>query len=410
MNDDKQTHLKRIREGTEDIFTEEDLEERLNDSLREEEPLRVKLGIDPTATDLHLGHTVVFRKLRDFQELGHTVVLIIGDFTARIGDPSDKDSTRPKLSAEEVRENAKDYLEQVNKILDVDRAEVHYNSDWLESMSLANILDLASELTVARFLEHDRFRKRFESNRSIHLHEFLYPIMQAYDSVAVDADVEIGGTDQTFNLLVARDMMKRREERPEIAITVPLLIGLDGSRKMSKSLGNHIGLRDEPYEMFSRIMSLPDELLDTYYRHLTELEEWEIHELIRSKTHPMELKKDLAEMIVADIHDDPEAARDARERWVTVFSEQEIPGDLDLVNVTELVRKNSPPTLLELVRFCDYTESNNEARRLINQGAVRINDEKRDNPGEEIQISEGDILRVGKKRRMVELTLNGTSS
>ncbi len=389
-----------------DVFTEEDLKDKLTDSVSGDRPLRIKLGVDPTATDLHLGHYVVFRKLAQFQELGHRVILIIGDFTARIGDPSDKEDTRPTLSAEEVEENARDYLDQVEHVLDMDRVEVRYNSDWLEPLGLGDVLELTSHLTVARFMEHEKFRKRFESNRSISLHEFMYPIMQAYDSVAVEADIELGGTDQTFNLLVARDMMKQEGLTPQVAMTVPLLVGLDGTRKMSKSLGNDIGIQEEPFEMYSQLMSIPDDLMEQYFQFLTDVREEDYRKLMEYEDNPMEVKKKLAGKVVEDVHNSTEVAYEAREKWIKVFSERETPDDLRDVNVSELIEnENGDATLLDLVRYCGFGESNNEVRRLINQGAVRINDEKRKNPGERVEVEEGDVLRVGKKRRMVRLTL-----
>ncbi len=398
--------IQRIRHGTEELFVEEDLREKLKESLEEDEPLRVKLGVDPTATDLHLGHSVVLQKLATFQELGHQVILIIGDFTARIGDPSDKDETRPTLTAEEVEENFQDYIDQIDHILDLDELEVRYNSDWLEPLGLEQLIELASDITVARFMEHDRFRKRFESNRSIRLHEFLYPVMQAYDSIAIEADVELGGTDQTFNLLVARDMMKREGLDPQVALTVPLLIGLDGERKMSKSLDNHIGIQEEPYELFSKIMSISDDMMENYFRYLTDVPDQELREYRLAGKNPMDLKKYLGRQVVENVHGDPELGKQAEERWTKVFSDQETPEDLDVVDVRELVEEeNGDVTLLKLLRYCDFVDSNNQGRRLIDQGAVRLNDEKQTKPKEHVEIEEGDVLRVGKKRRMVELTL-----
>ncbi len=406
MDKDAQQQFEKLRKGTVEIFTQDNLIEKLSRSVEEGEPLRVKLGVDPTATDLHLGHYVVFRKLAEFQELGHRVVLIIGDFTARIGDPSDKDETRPTLSKEEVEENAEEFLEQVGQALDMDRVEVRYNSDWLEPLGFGDVLNLTSRLTVSRFMEHEKFRERFEGNRSIRLHEFLYPVMQAYDSVAIEADVELGGTDQTFNLLVARDMMKKEGLEPQVALTVPLLVGLDGSRKMSKSLGNHIGIKEDPYEMFSKIMSIPDALMEDYFTYLTDVREDQYRKLMESEDNPMDVKKKLAGKVVEDVFDSTDIAREAHDRWVTVFSERQTPDDLREVNVEELVeRENGSIPLLDLIRYCDFVDSNNQGRRLIDQGAVRINDEKIQNPKEPIDVEEGDVLRVGKKRRMVRLTL-----
>jgi len=405
MDKDAEEQLRLIREGTVELFTDEDLREKLEEAVENDEPLRVKLGVDPTATDLHLGHYVVFRKLAQFQELGHRVVFIIGDFTARIGDPSDKDDTRPTLSKEEVEANAETFLDQVRQALNMDRVDVRYNSDWLEPLGFEDVLNLTSRLTVSRFMEHEKFRERFEGSRSIRLHEFLYPVMQAYDSVAIEADVEIGGTDQTFNLLVARDMMKKEGLDPQVALTVPLLVGLDGSRKMSKSLGNHIGIKEEPYEMFSKIMSIPDQLMEDYFTFLTDVREEQYRKLVESEDNPMEVKKKLAGKVVEDVFDSTEVARDAHDRWVTVFSERETPDDLREVNVRELVEDgNGEVPLLDLVRYCEFLDSNNQRRRMINQGAVRVNDEKIQNPKESVKVEEGDVLRVGKKRRMVRLT------
>jgi tyrosyl-tRNA synthetase len=403
---DVNEQLEQLQSGTVDVFTEEDLKEKLEESVSEDRPLRIKLGVDPTATDLHLGHYVVFRKLAQFQELGHKVVLIIGDFTARIGDPSDKDDTRPTLSAEEVEENARDYLDQVEHVLDMDKVEVRYNSDWLEPLGLGDVLNLTSHLTVARFMEHEKFRKRFESSRSISLHEFMYPIMQAYDSVAIEADVELGGTDQTFNLLVARDMMKQEGQDPQVAITTPLLVGLDGTRKMSKSLDNHIGIREEPFEMYSQLMSIPDDLMEQYFEFLTEVDEEDYRKLMEFEDNPMEVKKKLAGKVVEDVHGSTDVAQEARQKWMKVFSDRETPDDLRDVNVREFLQEeNGEGRLMDLVRFCGFGDSNNEVRRLINQGAVRINDEKMTDPVASVDIEEGDVLRVGKKRRMVRLTL-----
>lgn len=398
-----ESQLQRIQSGIEDCYTEEDLETKLEDSLEKDEPLTVKLGVDPTATELHIGHAVGLKKLSDFQRLGHRVVLVIGDFTARIGDPSDQDSTRPTLTRQEVEENFQTYLDQVRSILDTDELEVRYNSEWLEEIGLDRWLELSSELTVARFLEHETYRERYESGASIRLHEFQYALLQAYDSIAIEADVELGGTDQTFNFLVTRDLMKREGMEPQVAITTPLLEGLDEQNKMSKSLDNHIAIQEEPYEMFSKLMSVSDPMMINYAECLTDVTESEIKERISSGTHPMEVKKNLAERIVSDLHGEEDVAREAKDRWETVFSEQEVPDDLPQIDVGELQDEDGTVRLMKLVRFCDFADSNNQARRLVEQGAVRINDEKHTDPFEDVKIERGDVFRVGKKRKMVEL-------
>lgn len=369
------------------------------DKLKAGRTLRIKLGVDPTAPDLHLGHAVPLRKLRQFQDLGHTVVLIIGDFTALIGDPSGRNTMRPPLTPEQVEENAQTYIDQAFHILDPEKTELRHNSEWLAPLGFAEILALASRFTVARILERDDFSKRYAEQKSISLHEFLYPLAQAYDSVAIKADVEIGGTDQLFNLLAGRELMEKEGMEPQVILTLPLLEGTDGVQKMSKSYGNYIGLTDEPSDMFGKVMSIPDELMPTYYRlasavPLDEIEALEAA-LKAGEAHPNKAKRRLAAEIVAIYHG-PEAAVAAEEDFDRVFKRHDVPEDV----LEYKVELSGDVYLPGLMVSAGLASSNGEARRFIDGGGVKINSQPLDARRYEVPSDEltGAVIQVGKRK------------
>lgn len=388
--------LEQLRRGAAEIISEEELLEKLRRSRREGRPLRVKLGLDPTAPDIHLGHTVVLRKLRQFQDLGHQVVLIIGDFTGRIGDPTGKSVTRPQLTEEEVRANAATYARQLGKILDPARTEIVFNNDWLGRLTFAEVIHLAARYTVARMLERDDFAQRYREGRPIAIHEFLYPLAQAYDSVAVRADVELGGTDQKFNLLVGREIQREYGQEAQVALLMPLLEGTDGRDKMSKSLGNYIGIDEPPAEMFGKTMSIPDELIVKYMTLVTDLDLEEIRGLERGmaagEVNPRDAKLRLAHALVRMYHGQ-EAADAAREEFLRVFSRGELPSELP-----ELAVAAGEMDAVRLLRETGMAASNSEARRLIGQGAVRLDGLRVTDPNAPLRIADGAVLQVGKRR------------
>jgi len=380
--------LKLLRQGTVEIIEEEELLEK----LKEGRPLRIKAGFDPTAPDLHLGHTVLLQKLRQFQLLGHEVYFVIGDFTAMIGDPTGRSETRPPLSKEQVLENAKTYERQVFKVLLPEKTNIVFNSTWLSTLGTEGLIKLAGQYTVARMLERDDFSKRFKEGNPIYIHEFLYPLLQGYDSVFLKADVELGGTDQKFNLLVGRDLQRAFGQKPQVCITMPLLVGLDGVRKMSKSYGNYVGITEEPNQMFGKIMSISDELMWDYYLLLTDYRQEEIEEF-KKKLHPMEAKKRLAHYIVSRYHS-KESADKALEFFEKTFSQREFPEDAQAIRVPAGYRQKAYEFLFEL----GIEASKNSARRLIEGGGLKINGQKIQDPNQEIQVSEELKLQVGKKR------------
>jgi len=387
--------LKIIKKGTIDIISEEELLEK----LKEERPLIVKAGFDPTAPDLHLGHTVLLQKMRTFQQLGHTVYFIIGDFTAMIGDPSGRDKTRPPLTKEDVLKNAETYKEQVFKVLDPEKTIVVFNSEWLGSMSAEDLIKLTAKYTVARMLEREDFKKRYKENKPISIHEFIYPLLQAYDSVAIKSDVELGGSDQRFNLLIGRDIQKEYGiEKPQVAILLPLLVGTDGVRKMSKSYGNYIGITEPPEDMFGKIMSIPDELMWDYWELLTDLTVEEIEKMKKDveegKLHPMDVKKELGLYIVERFHGKDEAIK-ALEEFERVHSKKELPTDIPEV---EILSETKEIPLFELVYKAGFAPSKKEAKRLIKQGAVKIDGEKFTDPYFNIDLSKEFVLQVGKRK------------
>ncbi|MGQ9461892.1 MAG: tyrosine--tRNA ligase [Candidatus Fervidibacter sp.] len=381
-----------LKRGVGEIVPEEELRRKLERSVKTGKPLRVKLGIDPTASDIHLGFAVVLRKLRQWQDLGHTAVLIIGDRTATIGDPTGRSETRPQLSLEEVRQNAETYTQQVFKILDPKRTEVRYNSEWLDKLTLSELVFIASQMTVARMLERDDFAQRFKNEQPIALHEFLYPLMQAFDSVAIQADVEMGGLDQKFNILTGRDIQRAYGQEPQVAFLMPLLIGLDGVRKMSKSFGNYIGISEPPQEMFGKVMRIPDELMRQWFVLCTDVPEKEIDEILAG--HPMEAKKRLAWEIVKLYHGGEEADK-AKAEFERVFQKRELPSEIPTVEVAAELT-NLP--IADLLVALELAASKNEAKRLITEGAVELNGEQITDWRKVTTVKTGDIVKIGKRK------------
>ncbi len=392
--------LKIIKRGTSEIIPEEELIQKFERSLKENKPLNIKLGCDPTRPDLHLGHSVVLRKLAQFQELGHTAILIIGDFTAMIGDPSGRNATRPPLTMEEAKENAKSYWEQARKILDPEKTKIVYNSEWLGKMNFNEVIQLASKYTVARMLERDDFTKRFKGGIPISMHELLYPLAQAMDSVAIKSDVELGGTDQKFNLLVGRDIQREHGLEPQVILTMPLLVGTDGTEKMSKSYGNYIGIDDLPKDIYGKSLSIPDELIYTYYELATDVTNDELHEIKKKledpNTNPRNIKRALARKFVEMYHS-KEAAIKAEEEFDKIFINKGIPDDIPELNLTE-----NEIGVIDLIMAANFAPSRGEARRLIVQGGVSIDGGKITDPKATITINNGNVLKVG-KRKFVKL-------
>lgn len=390
--------LEIIKRGVEELISEEEMVRKLENSIKTHQPLRIKQGFDPTAPDIHLGHTVGIRKLRQFQELGHTIVLIIGDYTGLVGDPSGKNETRPRLQYETLMKNAETYENQFFKILDRSKTEIHYNGEWFAKMKFDEIMNLAAKFTVARILERDDFTKRYKEGNPISLHEFFYPLMQGYDSVAIKADVELGATEQKFNLLTARDVQREYGQEPQVILTLPVLEGIDGGQRMSKSLGNYIGIDDEPDEMYGKIMSIPDNLILKYFTLVTDYSLAQLQEVKRrlndGQTNPMVLKKELARAIIKMYHSES-AARQAEQNFEQIFSKKEIPDDIEEIIIPS---SDLPKPLVKLLTECGAVSSNGEARRLIQQGGVRINDEKINDINYAIQNKGEYITKVGKRR------------
>lgn len=387
--------LELLKRGAVDTYSLDDLKERLSEAAEAGRPLRVKLGLDPTSPDIHLGHTVVLRKLRQFQDMGHIAVLIIGDYTARIGDPTGQNSTRPMLSADQIKANAETYFRQAGKILDTSegKLEVRYNSEWLGEIDLAGMIKLTSSMTVARMLERDTFEIRYKKGEPIGIHEFMYPLMQGYDSVCIRADVELGGTDQTFNNLVGRDLQKLDKQKPQIVMTMPILVGLDGVEKMSKSKGNYIGVTDEPHDMFGKVMSISDGLMENYYTLLTDLPFAEIKTVVDpAQTHPREAKVRLGKEIVAQFYGQ-EAADEALAHFDKVFKQKEIPDDMPVVTVA-----SEPVMAPKLLMACGLVASGGEGKRMVKQGGVSVDGQKVTNPNQEIAPAEGMVVQVGKRK------------
>lgn len=408
MSTDIDAQLEILESGIAEILPKGGLRAKLAKSIATGRPLNVKLGVDPTAPDLHLGHAVPLRKLRQFQDLGHQVTLIIGDFTAMIGDPSGRSKTRPHLSSEDVASNAETYTGQAFKILDKGKTKLVFNSKWLASLTMAEVLELLSRFTVAGLLVRDDFQKRYQNEQPIGLHEFLYPVMQAYDSVVLESDIEVGGSDQRFNLLAGRELQEKLGNEPQVCVMLPLLVGTDGDRKMSKSYGNHIGLTFEPWDMFGKVMSIPDELMVSYFRLATLLTEADIKKIEKGLTdgslHPAAVKRKLGRAIVT-IYYDADMAQKAEEEFDTRFkkvsSGQSVAGDVGTCLTIPADRfKDGKVWLPELVKLEGAASSNGEARRLISQGGVRLNGVKLLDPAADIAVKAGDILEVGKRPRV----------
>lgn len=396
--------LRIIKSGAANIVPEEGLLKK----LKRGEPLNIKLGVDPTSPDLHLGHAVPLRKMRQFQDLGHRVTLIIGNGTALIGDPSGKNTTRPQLTSEQIEANAKTYVEQAFNVLDPEKTTVVYNADWILKLDLKGLLELCSKFTVARILERDDFTKRYQSHTPIALHEFLYPVMQAYDSVVIKADVEMGGNDQLFNLLAGRELMEKMGMEPQVALTMPLLEGTDGVLKMSKSYGNYVGLTDEPADMFGKVMSIPDELMPRYYRLASTLSVDEVDEIERglanNELHPNKVKRALARNIVTLYHDEAAAAA-AEEQFDRVFKQHEAPEDIPEFAADLTPNDDGKVYLAKLLHDAGMAPSIGEARRLIDGGGVKINGESVASKQYNVDPAElaGATLQVG-KRKFVKLS------
>ncbi|HNR64806.1 MAG TPA: tyrosine--tRNA ligase [Atribacterota bacterium] len=396
---DLSEEMKLIKRGTKEIISEEELEQKLINSKKNKKPLVIKQGFDPSAPDIHLGHTVGLRKLRHFQDLGHEVYFLIGDFTGMIGDPSGRSVTRKQLTPDEVKKNAETYKEQVFKILDPEKTIVEFNSHWLGKLSFVEVIKLCSKYTVARMLERDDFANRFREQKPIGVHEFLYPLMQAYDSIALKADVELGGTDQKFNLLVGRDLQREYNQEPQVIITLPLIEGTDGVEKMSKSLGNYIGINENPFDMYGKTMSIPDKLILTYFELLTDIPYPDLEkieqDLKENKTTPLTVKKRLAKEIVKIYHGYHQA-NEAEKNFQKVFQEKKIPENIQNLLLPRHILKNNKIWIVKLIKQTNLLSSTGEILRIIEQGGVKINNKKVEETNIDLEIKEGDILRVGK--------------
>ncbi len=419
-----------LTRGCERIETLDELRHKLMSSREADRPLRIKLGLDPTAPDIHLGHTVVLRKMRQFQDLGHKAVLIIGDYTARVGDPSGRSKTRPVLNDAEIEVNARTYFEQAGRVLDTSKArlEVRYNSEWLEGMTFADVVRLMGQTTVGQMLKRDDFRKRFDAEVPIGVHELLYPLMQGWDSVSIRADVELGGTDQTFNNLLGRDLQRNAGQEAQVVMVLPILVGLDGVEKMSKSLGNCVGVTEAAHDMFGKLMSVPDECMVNYFTLLTSVAMDKIRVLTDpGRTHPMEAKKRLAVEITSMFHSGQVVGR-ARREWEQIHQKSArtrplqfedafpppedelsilaIPAGTPTVTVTDDVMQNGEALKLRLVVCCGFAKSNGEARRLIVEKGIRLNGKVIEDPAGTVAIKTGDVLQRG-KRRFARLQVEG---
>ena len=387
-----------IKRGAVDLISEAELEAKLKKAQLEERPLRVKLGLDPTAPDLHLGHTVVLQKLKQFQELGHTAIFLIGDFTGMIGDPTGRIETRPALTREELLKNAETYKEQVFKILDMEKTEVRFNSEWMESMNAADMIRLCAQYTMARIMEREDFENRYMNNLPISIHEFLYPLVQGYDSVALKADVELGGHDQIFNLFVGRDLQKVYGQEPQVIVTVPLLEGTDGINKMSKSYGNYVGIDESPDVIFGKLMSISDDLMLKYYELLSDISVDEYRKLkddiINGTVHPRDAKVNFAKEIVRRFHGIKDA-EEAHDNFDKVFRNKEIPDDIDVLKIE---RKEIEKWMPKLLVNLGMVSSTTEGKRMIAQGGVSVNGEKMTNEHTPIENVDEFIVKVGKRK------------
>jgi tyrosyl-tRNA synthetase len=392
-----QRQLDILRRGAAEIVPEDELKKKLETSIAAGTPLKVKLGLDPSAPDVHVGHTVVLQKMRQFQDLGHRIQLIIGDFTGKIGDPTGKSETRQQLTEAEIKENAQTYFEQFGKVIDMEKADVYYNSEWLAPLHFAEVIDLAAKTTVARMLERDDFEKRYRSGQAISVHEFFYPLMQGYDSVALESDIELGGTDQKFNLLMGRQLQEEYGKDKQVALMLPLLEGLDGNRKMSKSLGNYIGIDEEPNEIFGKSMSIPDDLMMKYFVLATDLPLDEIEEMKKGlendSLHPRDAKFKLARTFVRMYYSE-KVAEEAQKHFQTVFQKRSLPTDIPEVRWSG----DDHIWVVELLVESGFFNSNGEARRMIQNGGVKVNEEKVSDPKSQVHVEDGMIVQVGKRK------------
>lgn len=399
QNIDKQLEI--IRRGAAEIIPENELVEKLKKSIKDNKPLTIKLGLDPTAPDIHLGHTVVLQKLRQFQDLGHRIIIILGDYTGRIGDPSGKSETRKQLTEEEVLFNARTYERQIFKVLDKEKTKLVFNSEWLAPLTFEHVLNLSAKYTVARMLERDDFHKRFKEGLPISIHEFFYPLMQGYDSVALKADVEMGGTDQKFNLLMGRHLQKEYGQEPQVALTMPILEGLDGVNKMSKSLGNYIGIDEPANEMYGKTMSIPDELMVRYFELVTQVPMEEIKTIKQGlddgSLHPRDVKMRLGREIVSIYHGE-EVAKQAEEAFKKVFQQRELPDEIPQFIVTPEVLEDGQVVLPKLLVAANLVSSTSEARRMIKQGGVKINGETAKDINLRFNPPPETVIKVGKRK------------
>jgi len=408
LNEKQQIEVKRqmeiYKQGVQDIIPTEELEIKVAKSILENRPLKIKLGLDPSAPDVHLGHTVVLNKLRQFQQNGHIIQLIIGDFTGKIGDPTGKSVARKQLTTEEVEHNAKTYFEQFGKIIDMEKVELHYNSKWLSSLNFEDVINLAGKITVARLLERDDFDERISTGKPISLHEFFYPLMQGYDSVMLECDIELGGTDQHFNILMGRHYQEKFGKEKQVAMLMPLLEGLDGVDKMSKSKKNYIGIDEAPQDMYGKSMSIPDSLMNKYFELVTDLNTEEINalkaEVENGKLHPRDAKMLLARTIVRMYHGQ-EAAEEAEKHFVSVFQQGALPTDIPVF------QWNGPKeiSIIDLIVDLKMLSSKSEARKMISNRGVKVDNEKVEDTGSRLLLSEGMVIQVG-KRKFVRISLN----
>lgn len=395
---DIKQQIELIRRGTTKIYSEEELIKKIDKTQKTGKPLNIKLGIDPTMSEIHLGHTILIRKLSVFQRLGHNIILIIGDFTARIGDPSGRDKTRPPLDLATIEKNKNGLFENLKAIIDVNKVTIRYNSEWLSKINLTDLITISSNLTIAKILEREDFKNRYVNNIPITLTEILYPILQAMDSVEIKADVELGGQDQTYNLLLGRDLQEFFGQEPQVCLTMPLLVGLDGTKKMSKTYLNTILVKDEPFEMFSKVMSIPDELMEHYFLLLTEIDESKVKQLCNpNQTHPKVAKEELAKAIVKSYYNEEEA-RKAQEKFTSIFSKKEIPDDIPIFKT-----EDDKMRLIDILVKSNMCKSNSEAKTLIKQGAVELDGQKIEDITVEISKGKEQLLKVGKKNRFLKI-------
>jgi tyrosyl-tRNA synthetase len=387
-----------IKRGTNEIIPEEELVKKLERSSNEGKPLNIKLGCDPSRPDLHIGHSVVLRKLAQFQSLGHLAVLIVGDFTGMIGDPSGRSVTRPALTLKETREHGETYFQQASKILDGEKTKIVYNSDWLSKMSFEDVIRLASKYTVARMLERDDFTKRYKSGEPISIHELLYPLAQAMDSVAINSDVELGGTDQKFNLLVGRDIQREHRQEPQVILTMPLLVGTDGVEKMSKSYDNYIGISESPKEIYGKTLSIPDDLIYIYYELASDVSSSELkkirEELDDSKVNPRDIKRNLARTLVSMYHS-KDAAKQAETEFDKIFIKKDVPDEIPEFKIDN---NNPEMNIVELITAIHFAPSRSEAKRLVMQGGVSVDGKKISDFNSNVKLIDGMIMKVGKRK------------